>query len=162
MISEQDKETLIAQAKTSERKRSHLLLHENHEALLHRLVIGMSKGTYVKPHNHLESGKEEVLFVLCGEVCVVCFDDQGKVTEKVFRKAGDLSAYCELTSNTWHTLYPVTDEVLLVEIKRGPFVATSKTEFAPWAPNEGDKESKAFLDWLELCQQGECYEPLED
>lgn len=162
MISEKAISDLLQQAKNSERKRAHLLLHENHEALLHRLVIGLTKGTYVKPHNHAQSGKEEVLFVLSGEVCVVYFDQSGEVIEKQFQKAGEINAYSEHTANTWHTLFPVTDSAVIIEIKRGPFVPTSPEEFASWAPNEGEGKAAELLEWLAQCNIGDNYCGLAD
>ena len=162
MLEPEQIEQLLEQAKDSDRKRSHLLLHDNQDCLLHRVVIALQRGTYVVPHNHSESQKEEILFVLQGEVCVVLFNEQGMVLDKQVKSAGELSAFGEYAPGTWHTLYPVSNNAIIIEVKRGPFIPTSPTEFARWAPKEGSPGVNHFLAWLYKCDVNARYLPGAD
>ena len=72
--------TLIAEARASARRRSHLLLHAGHDDQVQRLVIAAEPGTYIRPHHHSEQW--EMLILLRGVLDVLIFDGQGAVRER--------------------------------------------------------------------------------
>lgn len=146
---------LLSKANESPRKRSHFNLHQDLNEAVQRLCIGLKKGTYVRPHHHPQDNKWELLLVLRGSVCFVIFDHDGHIIEKLTLNPGDNLAGIEITPNTWHTVYPATDDAVILEVKEGPYTATQKNDFASWAPDEGDENVNHFLTWLENAGQGE-------
>ena len=55
----------------------------------------------------------------------------------------------EVPPMVWHTLYPLEQGSVTMEIIKGPYDEKLFKEFAPWAPSEGDpayeEYSKNFL-----------------
>lgn len=47
----------------------------------------------------------------------------------------------ELPAGTWHTIVPLLDNSVLLEVKSGPFAPNLAKEFAPLAPEEAIKMS---------------------
>jgi len=148
---------LLLQAHESPRKRSHYNLHKELTEPVQRLCIALVKGTYVRPHYHPQSNKWELMLVLRGAVSLVIFDNEGKVLEKLLLSQGDELSGIELEPNTWHTVCPLTDEAVILEVKEGPFTPTKESDFAVWAPAEGDEKVVAFLNWQEGANTGDSY-----
>ena len=149
---------LIQQASDSPRLRSNINFHTEMDDPVQRLLIGLKKGTYVKPHHHPATNKWELLLAVHGEMCLVLFDELGVIKEKITLHAGETVMGAEMPPGTWHTLYPVSEEAVFLEIKAGPYTPAEPTDFAAWAPNEGDAEAQDFLNWLEQASLGECYQ----
>lgn len=150
-------EQLLIKANESPRKRSHFNLHSELDEPVQRLCIALKKGTYVCPHHHPKSNKWELMLPLRGQVAIVIFNEDGKILEKQTLGEGEALRGIELEPNTWHTLYPVSDDVILLEVKEGPFTPTDQSDFASWAPNEGESGVAEFLKWLKLAEEGEQY-----
>lgn len=151
-------DVLLTQANDSPRKRSHSNIHKDLDEPVQRLCIGLKKGTYVRPHHHPKKNKWEMMLVLKGSVAVVIFDAEGRVTEKLELSIGGSLRGIENAPNTWHTLFPLTDEAVIMEVKEGPFTPSVASDFATWAPEEGDADVDAFLAWLERATTGEYYQ----
>ena len=69
-------------------------------------------------------------------------------------------------SNKWELMLALRGSIALVifneegvilEIKEGPFTPTLESDFASWAPVEGDERTIQFLQWLENATAGEKY-----
>ncbi|CAA6804826.1 MAG: Unknown protein [uncultured Thiotrichaceae bacterium] len=148
---------LLVAANESPRKRSHHNIHKDLDEPVQRLCIGLKKGTYVRPHHHPQKNKWEMMLVLKGAVAVVIFDIDGKVTDKLELSAGGALCGIENEPNTWHTLFPLSDEAVIMEVKEGPFTPSVASDFARWAPQEGDDDVNDFLAWLEQTDIGEQY-----
>ena len=149
---------LLAKAAESSRKRSHYNFHENEEDAVQRLCIALKQGTYVRPHQHTRKNKWELLLILSGAVNFVVFDNKGEIIEKLDLSLEGSQRGIEIKPNTWHTVYPTSDEAIILEVKEGPFTPTKESEFASWAPLEGQSGVDEFLRWLVSASVGEKYE----
>jgi len=150
---------LLVQAQENPRKRSHLNLHKELDEPVQRLCIGLVKGTYVRPHHHPKSNKWELMLALKGAVALVIFDEQGKVDDRIVLEAGESVCGMEMRPNTWHTVFPLSDETVIFEVKEGPYTPANPSDFASWAPEEGSDNVPAFLSWLESAKVGQTYVP---
>ena len=148
-------EQLLLQANESPRKRSHYNLHKELNEPVQRLCIALKKGTYVRPHHHPRKNKWELMLVFRGEVNLVIFEQDGVILEKLSLSSGSTLSGIEMEPNTWHTIVPVTDDAVIIEVKEGPFTPTQESDFASWAPLEGDEQVISFLDWLENAKPGD-------
>ena len=146
---------LIQQAKQSPRKRSHFNLHQSLEEPVQRLCIGLVKGTYVRPHYHPQANKWELLMCLQGTVGLVIFDREGQILDRYTLGPNETISATESEANTWHTVYPISDEAIIFEVKEGPYTPTEPSDFAAWSPPEGDTAVTDFLDWVETAKAGE-------
>ena len=150
---------VVEQAAASPRLRSNINFHPVMEDPVQRLLIGFKKGTYVRPHHHPAEGKWEMLVAVHGEVCLVIFELDGSIKEKVMLSKGESTIGIELPAGTWHTIYPVSEESAFLEVKCGPYTPSEASDFATWAPSEGEPEVESFLHWIENAQIGDSYKP---
>ena len=148
-------EQLLLQASESPRRRSHYNLHKELNEPVQRLCIALKKGTYVRPHHHPKSNKWELMLALRGTVSLIIFNNEGTILEKLSLSHGDTLSGIEMKPNTWHTVFPLTDDAVILEVKEGPFTPTQKSDFASWAPVEGEEQVITFLKWLEDASPGE-------
>ena len=63
------------------RSRIRLCAHPDVNDTLHEMLIVHEKGTYVRPHKHLN--KTESVHIIEGSVDVVIFDDDGNITDVI-------------------------------------------------------------------------------
>ena len=148
---------LISQAHQSPRKRSHYNLHKDLDEPVQRLCIALLKGTYVRPHHHPQNNKWELMLALKGQVCLLIFNTDGAIVEKHTLCSGESLSGIELEPNTWHTVIPLTENAIILEVKEGPYTPTQETDFAPWAPREGDEQAIQLLNWLETAAIGDTF-----
>ena len=148
---------LLQQASESPRKRSHFNLHKDLNEPVQRLCIGLQKGTYVQPHHHPQDYKWELLLVLRGSVVLLVFDRSGVVLKRLVLGQQDALTGMEMPPDTWHTLFPVSDDAVVMEVKQGPYIPTAPDDFAAWAPAEGHADVVKFQQWLENAAPGDRY-----
>ena len=148
---------LLLEAAISPRKRSHKLLHHSYDEPVQRLCIALKKGTYVRPHHHTRVKKWELILILKGSVGLTLFDQDGVIVKKLILNAGGAISGMGMDHHTLHTLYPITDEAVIMEVKEGPFTPTQESDFASWSPKEGSVEAQTFLIWIEHATVGERY-----
>ena len=148
---------LEAQADASPRLRTNFNFHEGAESLVQRLVIQMRRGTYIRPHRHYDMDKWEMTLALSGTVEIVIFEEDGCVRERIRIAPGSEVMALELLPQTWHSYVPLSDHAAFFEIKEGPYDPARITQFAPWAPAEGDAGVPAYLAWLAAAQPGQRY-----
>lgn len=148
---------LLLRASQSPRKRSHYNLHKDLNEPVQRLCIALIKGTYVRPHHHPKSNKWELILSLRGTVCLIIFNKEGTILEKLSLSQGETLNAIELEADTWHTIFPLTEDAVILEVKEGPFEPTQESDFASWAPAEGHEQVTHFLNWLENSAPGEKY-----
>ena len=95
--------------------------------------------------------------VLRGSVRVIIFDSEGTIIEKLtLDQSGTLSGI-EIRAKTFHTIFPITNDAIVLQVNEGPFTPTEENDFASWAPREGEKNAMKFLDWLYKAKPGEKY-----
>ncbi|HDU8610224.1 TPA: WbuC family cupin fold metalloprotein [Morganella morganii] len=113
--------TLYAEAGSNQRKRSHYLLHNSHNDKVQRLLIALTKDSFVEPHYHELPHQWELFFILEGTVELTVFDDN-LLQEEIIILNNDTGVYSiELPPRKVHSLRCISDTALLVEIKEGPF-----------------------------------------
>jgi cupin fold WbuC family metalloprotein len=113
----------------------------------HRFLNVLLRGTYIRPHRHLDPPKPEAFLILEGEAGLLLFDDSGRVLESV-RLGGGGAVGIDLEAGAWHTIVALSDRVVCYEVKPGPYVQTSDKDFAPWAPVEGEAAVGPYLESL--------------
>ena len=149
--------TLILKANSSDRKRAHHNLHKEFDEPVQRLCIALIKGTYVRPHHHSQKNKWELMLGLKGSLGLVIFNDEGVIIDKLTLTPGSSTSGLELVPNTWHAVYPQTEEAVILEIKEGPYTPAKESDFAEWAPREGDSTVPEFLAWIQGAKIGDKY-----
>ena len=97
------------------------------------------------------------MLVLRGSICLILFDKAGSILEKLLLNSGNTLSGVEMEPSTWHTIFPLTEEAVIIETKEGPYIPTEGSDFASWAPAEGDASVMEFLSWLGKAKTGEQY-----
>ena len=146
---------LKRRALASPRKRFRLCMHHTNEQQTHEMLIVFHKDTFMPPHRH-PKGKSESYHIVEGSMTVYFFDDGGKVIRVI--EMGVLSSekafLYRLSSNIWHMPVATSDWLVYHETYSGPFEKDFDVEFAPWSPNEEEKEKvKGFLSDCLLSQK---------
>lgn len=114
-------ERLYEQAKVSERKRSHLLLHRSHQDKVQRLIIAMVKGSYVEPHYHELDYQWEMFTVLQGVVNVTLYTQEGDVLHSYKAGPEEVASIIEFAPGDIHSVECLSATSLMIEVKEGPF-----------------------------------------
>jgi cupin fold WbuC family metalloprotein len=153
LISQALLEELAARAAASPRGRAHHNLHASNAEPVQRFLVTANRNSYFRPHRH--ATRAELAVIVRGRVTVLLFDERGLVTERwaVGDASGNL-AY-ETAAGTWHTVIAEADGTTFLEIKEGPYDPASASEFAAWAPPEGDPRAAQFLEWARAARPGE-------
>jgi cupin fold WbuC family metalloprotein len=136
---------LLQEASQSSRKRAHLLLHSGQDDPVQRLLIALQPGSYIRPHHH--SMQWEILAVLRGRGQWLHFSDAGELLDR--HELSSDTPVAQIPVGAWHGFLVLDPDTVLMEIKPGPYRAS---EFAHWAPPEGDATVTEFLDWLGQCR----------
>jgi cupin fold WbuC family metalloprotein len=147
-------ESLIAAAALSPRKRAHRNLHSDFNEPVQRTCIALAAGTYIRPHTHLQANKRELILSLRGRTAVLIFDAQGIVLQRLTLEADQVSGI-ELPPGVWHTVFPLTDTAVILDVKQGPYIPSDPVCFAEWAPAEGDSSVPEFLQWMIAAVRGD-------
>ena len=145
---------LAAQAAVSPRARAHYNIHSGPADPVQRFLVVALGGAYFRPHRH--ASKSELALLLRGHVDVLIFDAHGRVTARYPVGEGTDTLAYETPRDTWHTLVPGSGAIAFLEIKEGPYDAATATEFAAWAPAEGDAAVPQFQAWLRAARRGDC------
>ena len=137
ILNKRDIEGLKVTADQTERRRVRLCAHPNVEDHLHEMFIVHTRGTYIRPHKHLN--KSESMHVIEGTVDLVTFDESGNIDG--LTQLGDYSSgqnfFHRFTEPRYHTLVITSESLVFHEITSGPLVRVS-TVRAPWSPKEDD------------------------
>jgi len=150
---------LAAKAEASPRRRAHFNLHESLSDDIHRLCIAAAPDTYIRPHRHSLPGRWELLAVLSGSATVFAFAADGVVADRVELGPDGGARALELEENLFHCFVANGEGTAVLEVKRGPYVPTPESDFAPWAPPEGDAAALAFLERLRTAKPGDNVAP---
>ncbi|MDQ7015928.1 MAG: WbuC family cupin fold metalloprotein [Gammaproteobacteria bacterium] len=149
---------LLAAAADSPRLRSHKNMHARLDEPVQRLLIALQRGTYVQPHRHPQAHKWELILAVQAETLLLLFDDDGKVTERFVLSPANSPLALELPSKIWHTVLPLQQTSVILEVKQGPFDPREGADFAPWAPQEGEPAVADFLLWAQQAELGGRYD----
>lgn len=131
-------------ARENARRQIRFCAHPTLDEKLHEMIIVKARGSYVRPHRHLD--KPESFLVLEGKVDVLFFDEDGKVTKTV--RMGDERSgktfYYRIAEPLYHSLLVRSAFLVFHEATLGPF-ERAQTQFPPWAPAEDDTAGVAAL-----------------
>lgn len=144
-------DSLTAQAEASPRARQHRNVHTDYADPCQRLFNAITRRSYLVPHRHGLTPRDETMLAVRGRLALVVFDDTGKVIEVVRFGSqggaghGGLAAGVLVPAGTWHTVLALDDDAILFETKAGPFDPTAPKEPAPWAPGEGSAGAESYF-----------------
>ncbi len=127
-------------AKGTRRKRSIIRFHELPETV-QRMLNAIEPQSYAAPHRHIDPNKVEVFVVLRGRVLLVRFAEGGTPIEGFLLSAEGPVRGAEVPPGAWHCLLSLEPGTVLFEAKQGPYDARTDKGFAPWAPDEDDREA---------------------
>ncbi|ELY3469134.1 WbuC family cupin fold metalloprotein [Cronobacter universalis] len=123
---------LFEQAKSSERLRSHLLLHHSHQDKVQRLLIAMVRGSYVEPHYHELPQQWEMFTILQGQIQVTLFNSKGEILTRFLAGEGTGVSIVELSPGDIHSVECVSEKAIMMEVKEGPFDPAYAKAFPHW------------------------------
>jgi len=155
VISQADVQALCAQARAVPRLRAHRNFHASYDEPIQRLLMAMQPGSYVRPHRHAEDDRWEFMVVLAGSAGLLEFDDTGTVIVRQEMRPGGAQVGVEICAHTWHTLFALEADTVLLEFKAGPYRALSDKDFASWAPAEGEAGCGQMCAWYTTAQVGQ-------
>lgn len=140
----------IAAAKASPRGRIILQLHRSAGEGVQRMLNFMQRNSYARPHCHPLPENIENVAVLKGSVGFIVFEPTGVVRSVHRLDAGNPgSCLVDIEPGVWHTLVPLANDTVILEIKRGPYNAVTDKTFAAWAPEEDSTAAPGYLKQLE-------------
>jgi len=142
---------LSSKARSSERRRTHLNVHESLDASVQKLFIATEPDTYMRPHQHPQEHKWEFFIVLHGRIDLLIFSDNGALQQRVKLSSEDVQAV-EIPPRVWHSYVCMQSGTVALEVKQGAYIPTGEGEFAPWAPQEGASQVPEYLEWLRTAQ----------
>jgi cupin fold WbuC family metalloprotein len=145
LISAQLLEELAAAAAASPRGRTHYNLHASAADLVQRYLVVANRGSYFRPHRH--TTRAELALIVRGCLDLIVFDDARRVTARYTFGAGAGNIAYENGPGIWHTVIVQADATTFLEVKQGPYDPATASEFAPWAPAEGEARAARFLEW---------------
>ncbi len=144
---------LSAVACTSPRKRKNLNFHLSNDQPCHRLLNAIEPGSYVAPHRHLATDKDETMVVVRGRLGLITFGDAGQALDIVELGSGTARVGVDIPHGTWHTVFALEPGTIFLEAKAGPYLPLTAAECAPWAPQELSPAAAAYLEQLRLLME---------
>jgi cupin fold WbuC family metalloprotein len=153
LISQQLLDELAARATASPRLRTHHNLHTSNEDLVQRYLVVANRNSYFRPHRH--ASRAELALIVRGRLDLVAFDACGRVTARHALGAGTANIAYENGPGNWHTVIVQADGTAFLEVKEGPYDPATASEFAAWAPAEGEPGVARFLEWARRASPGE-------
>lgn len=135
-------------AQSADRKRKNYNFHKTDSDPFQRLINAIEPNSYIQPHKHENPDKREVFFVLKGKMAVIEFDDNGEILDYIIldSKTGNIAV--EIPEKTWHSIISLENGSVSYECKDGPYNPENDKNFAEWAPKEGDKDCKAYIETI--------------
>jgi len=144
-ISRQILDRLSAEAKLSPRLRKNYNFHSSDQDICHRLLNAMEPDSYIQPHRHLYTSKDETLVVIRGRIGIIIFDVDGNIKENVLLEPTGGIMMVNIPHKIFHTCVSLEAGTVFFEAKAGPFIPLAPEERAPWAPPENDEFVTAYL-----------------
>ena len=134
IIDQNDINTTVALARHSPTYRSPILLNKSFSEKPQRFVNCLTSTTYVRPHNHVDTGHWELMSWIAGVVYVIFFDEEGKVTGKIKMSADDVKII-EIPPDLYHT-FITPDYAAYLEIRNCTYEPNFDRVYPAWAPPE--------------------------
>lgn len=109
---------LFVEAKENPRLRQNLDLRTSAEDGSQRMLNALLPGTVVPVHRHPNS--TENVFLLCGKLVEVIYDEDGNVKERILLDPAAGSYGCVVPQGAWHTV-EVLEPSVIYEAKDGKY-----------------------------------------
>ncbi len=139
---------LTEKAKASPRLRMNHNFHPNDASACHRLLNAIEPGSYIQPHCHLDPEKDETFVLLRGKLGVICFTEQGEISETVLLNAGTDQVITTIPHGIFHTAVSLAAGTIFFEAKAGPYLPFQAAEKAAWAPADATDAATSYLHQL--------------
>jgi len=139
---------LTAEARTSPRKRKNLNLHPSDDFCCHRLFNSIEPGSYIRPHRHLATEKDETFVIVSGALGVIMFNDDGSINSSAVLTVGGPAIAVDIPHGRFHGAVSLAPGTVFFEAKAGPYLPLLPEEQAQWAPLDGTNEASAYLSIL--------------
>lgn len=136
-------------ARQSPRQRKNLNFHRADADPCHRLLNAVEPGSYIPPHRHQDTNKDEAMIVLRGALGVVFFDPAGQVTGTAVLKPGGEAVGVNIPHGVYHSVLGLEPGTVFFEAKSGPYLPLTEEEKSPWAPAEGEEGAAGYYAMLE-------------
>jgi cupin fold WbuC family metalloprotein len=149
VLSDEHVEMALAASRESSRRRTILPFHKAPEERLHRMFNALQPGTYVQPHNHASTGKNEIFVMLRGALDFIVFEPEGGIELVTHLRAGGAEFGIDVAPDRYHSFLVREPDTLVYEVKTGPYVQADDKDFAAWAPREGTPGVDAYVEALE-------------
>ena len=133
------------EAQASPRRRRNRNFHPADDFPAQRLLNAIEPDSYIAPHRHLDSCKDETMIVLRGRLGLVIFDDAGQITQTAMLAADGACRGVDIPHGAWHSLVALESATVFFETKAGPYLPLAPAERASWAPAEGDVACADYL-----------------
>lgn len=109
---------LFVEAKENPRLRQNLDLRTSSEDSSQRMLNALLPGTVVPVHRHPNS--TENVFLLCGKLVEVIYDEDGNVKERILLDPTAGNYGCVVPQGAWHTV-EVLEPSVIYEAKDGKY-----------------------------------------
>ena len=126
---------LFERARSSDRLRAHLNLHENYEEKVQRILIALVRGSYVEPHYHELAAQWEMFTVLQGVIEVKLYKEDGMVISSYLVGEGQDALIVHFEPGDIHSVECVSGQALMLEVKEGPFIPKYAKNFPVFKNN---------------------------
>lgn len=137
------------QAQASPRLRKNYNFHQHESDICSRMINAIEPTSYVMPHRHLDSTKDETMIILSGRLGVVIFDDMGSIVETFELSTNNQNKGVNLIHGCFHTVLALEPNTVIFESKAGPYAPLTPEEIASWAPRENTPEAQSYLQKLQ-------------
>lgn len=139
---------LSNEARNSPRLRQNHNLHCANTSRCHRLLNAIEPASYIRPHRHLDTEKDEAFILMRGSLGIILFANGGTVTETVVlsHNLGHLAV--DIPHGVYHTAISLEPGTVFYEAKAGPYLPLTEAEKAPWSPENFDVSAPDYLKLL--------------
>lgn len=104
-----------------------ICFHPNLDHELHAMIILQNKFNHYLPHKHPYVG--DTILVCKGKLLAKIYNNLGKVTEENIIKQNEIYL---MPNNVYHCFFPLSKQVIYLEVKPGPFKKFGKSIFPKW------------------------------
>lgn len=140
-------------ARSSPRLRQNYNFHDPSEKV-QRFLNVLQPGTYVRPHRHrrtLGVNGFEFFLALQGELGILIMDESGQITHQERVRADGPTRGVELPEGMYHTLVTLAPDTIILELKEGPYNASTDKEFLEAFPSEGSPAARQQVEIWQEC-----------
>ena len=137
-----DKKNYFEKASLSDRKRFPLIIHQKGDEF-NQVFNFVLDDSYMKPHMHPSTTMIEKMHLISGSFKLIFFDEKG--TPKKIYNIDKENQRVEVPGHTWHTYVMTSDQTIIFETMLGKYDPKTWKKMSDWAPDEGSKNSKEYL-----------------